>query len=170
MTKVSSEVSEAQQNLLPVLQNIRDLKRKVGCRRTWSVDLDKETSTNTFLIQLYFRLTSAPPGGWTLFSRLFSIQWMMTWLAASKTSLPAATNSKPINSQWLTSNSEEVLQEFYLISFQFVWTLGFFCLLILQCSSWAICFSGSGMPEVSSFYSALRWMNWWNPRKPFRML
>lgn len=34
MAKVSSEVSEAQQNLLPVVQNIRDLKRKVGCSRT----------------------------------------------------------------------------------------------------------------------------------------
>ncbi|XP_026790068.3 E3 ubiquitin-protein ligase SHPRH isoform X1 [Pangasianodon hypophthalmus] len=39
MTKVSSEVSEAQQNLLPVLQNIRDLKRKVNLRSPWWLDV-----------------------------------------------------------------------------------------------------------------------------------
>ncbi|XP_072545423.1 E3 ubiquitin-protein ligase SHPRH [Salminus brasiliensis] len=39
MTKVSSEVSEAQQNLLPVLQNIRELKRKVNLRSPWWLDV-----------------------------------------------------------------------------------------------------------------------------------
>ncbi|KAI5102451.1 E3 ubiquitin-protein ligase SHPRH isoform X2 [Silurus meridionalis] len=39
MTKVSSEVSEAQQNLLPVLQNIRDLKHKVNLRSPWWLDV-----------------------------------------------------------------------------------------------------------------------------------
>ncbi|XP_076834961.1 E3 ubiquitin-protein ligase SHPRH-like [Brachyhypopomus gauderio] len=38
MTKVSSEVSEAQQNLLPVLQNIRELKCKVNLRSPWWLD------------------------------------------------------------------------------------------------------------------------------------
>ncbi|XP_027028249.2 E3 ubiquitin-protein ligase SHPRH [Tachysurus fulvidraco] len=39
MTKVSSEVSEAQQNLLPVLQNIRDHNRKVNLRSPWWLDV-----------------------------------------------------------------------------------------------------------------------------------
>ncbi|TSO25161.1 E3 ubiquitin-protein ligase SHPRH [Bagarius yarrelli] len=39
MAKVSSEVSEAQLNVLPVLQNITDLKRKVNLRSPWWLDV-----------------------------------------------------------------------------------------------------------------------------------
>ncbi|XP_062862969.1 E3 ubiquitin-protein ligase SHPRH [Trichomycterus rosablanca] len=43
MTKVSSEVSEAQQNLLPVLQNIKELKRKVNLRAPWWLDVVQQS-------------------------------------------------------------------------------------------------------------------------------
>ncbi|XP_066524959.1 E3 ubiquitin-protein ligase SHPRH [Hoplias malabaricus] len=43
MTKVSSEVSEAQQNLLPVLQNIRELKRKVNLHSPWWLDIIQQS-------------------------------------------------------------------------------------------------------------------------------
>ncbi|XP_031436038.1 E3 ubiquitin-protein ligase SHPRH isoform X2 [Clupea harengus] len=39
MTKSNSEVSEAQQNLQPVLQNIKELKRKVNLRSPWWMDV-----------------------------------------------------------------------------------------------------------------------------------
>ncbi|XP_030632483.1 E3 ubiquitin-protein ligase SHPRH [Chanos chanos] len=39
MTKSNSEVSEAQQALQPVLQNIRELKRKVNLRSPWWLDV-----------------------------------------------------------------------------------------------------------------------------------
>ncbi|XP_056112007.1 E3 ubiquitin-protein ligase SHPRH [Rhinichthys klamathensis goyatoka] len=39
MAKVNSEVSEAQQNLQPVLQHIKELKRKVNVRSPWWLDV-----------------------------------------------------------------------------------------------------------------------------------
>ncbi|XP_048083229.1 E3 ubiquitin-protein ligase SHPRH isoform X1 [Alosa alosa] len=39
MTKSNSEVSEAQQNLQPVLQNIKELKRKVNLRSPWWMEV-----------------------------------------------------------------------------------------------------------------------------------
>nr|XP_055027595.1 E3 ubiquitin-protein ligase SHPRH isoform X2 [Misgurnus anguillicaudatus] len=43
MAKVNSEVSEAHQNLQPVLQHIKELKRKVNLRSPWWLDVTQQT-------------------------------------------------------------------------------------------------------------------------------
>ncbi|XP_057200177.1 E3 ubiquitin-protein ligase SHPRH isoform X2 [Triplophysa rosa] len=43
MAKVNSEVSEAHQNLQPVLQHIKELKRKVNLRAPWWLDVIQQT-------------------------------------------------------------------------------------------------------------------------------